>query len=55
MVARVAIKEREQDTARRGVNDLVNVWDREGVLRAVSIKISVIHIHPPFVIILFQS
>jgi hypothetical protein len=55
MVARVAIKEREQDAASRGVNDLVDAWGREGVLWAVSVEISVIHTHPPFIIILFQN
>jgi hypothetical protein len=31
MVARVAIKEREQDAASHGVNDLIDAWEREGV------------------------
>jgi hypothetical protein len=54
MVARVAVKEGEQDTASRRVDDLVNAWEREGVLRAVFIEISIIHTHPPSIVILFQ-
>jgi hypothetical protein len=55
MVARVAIMETEQDVASHGVNDLVDAWKCKGVLRAVSVKISVIHTHPPFIIIIFQN
>jgi hypothetical protein len=55
MVTRVAIKEREHDDARRRVNDLVDAWEREGILRAVFVEINVIHTHPPFIIILFQN
>jgi hypothetical protein len=55
VVARVAVKEREQDTASRRVDDLVDVWEREGILRAVFVEISIIHTHPPFNIILFQN
>jgi hypothetical protein len=54
MIARVAIKEREQDTASRGFDDLIDVWAREGVLQAVFIEISIIHTDPPFIIILFH-
>jgi hypothetical protein len=32
---------------------LVDAWEREGFLRAVLIEISIIHTHPPFIIILF--
>jgi hypothetical protein len=53
MIARVAVKEGEQDAASRGVDDLVDAWEREGVLRAVLIEISIIHAHPPFIINLF--
>jgi hypothetical protein len=48
MVTCVAIEEKEQDAASRRVNDLVNAWEREGILRAVFVEISVIHTHPPF-------
>jgi hypothetical protein len=43
VVARVAIEEGEQDAASRRVDDLVDAWEREGVLRAVFIEISIIH------------
>jgi hypothetical protein len=53
MIARLAVEKGEQDVASHGVDDLINAWEREGVLRAVFIKISIIHTHPPFIIILF--
>jgi hypothetical protein len=34
---------------------LVDAWEREGVLRAVFIEISIIHSHLPLIIILFQD
>jgi hypothetical protein len=55
MIARVAVEEGEQDAASRGVDDLIDAWEREGVLRAVFIEISIIHTHPPFIIIPFQD
>jgi hypothetical protein len=55
IVARVAVEEGEQDATSRRVDDLVDVWEREGVIRAVFIKISIIHTYPPFIIILFQD
>jgi hypothetical protein len=54
MIARVAVEEGKQDAASRGVDDLVDVWEREGVIRAVFVEISIINTHPPFIIILFQ-
>jgi hypothetical protein len=54
MIAQVAVEEREQNTASRGVDDLVDAWKCEGVLRAVFIEVSIIHTHPPFIIILFE-
>jgi hypothetical protein len=54
MIARVVVEEGEQDAASRRVDDLVDAWERERVLRAVFIEISIIHTHPPFIIILFQ-
>jgi hypothetical protein len=53
MVARVAVEKGEQDATSRRVDDLIDAWEREGVLRAVFIEISIIHTHPPFIIILF--
>jgi hypothetical protein len=52
MVARVAIKKGEHDTIDRGVHDLLNAWEPEGILQAVLVEISIIHTHPPFIIIL---
>jgi hypothetical protein len=54
IIARVAVEEGEQDATSRRVNDLVDAWEREGVLWAVFIEISIIHTHPPFIIVLFQ-
>jgi hypothetical protein len=53
MLTQVAIKEREQEAASHRVNDLVDVWECEGILRAIFVEISVIQRHPPFIIILF--
>jgi hypothetical protein len=55
VVARVAVEEGEQDAANRRVDDLIDAWEREGVLRVVFIEISIIHTHPPFIIIIFQD
>jgi hypothetical protein len=54
MIARVAVEEGEQDATSRGVDDLIDAWEREGVLGAVFIEISIIHTHPPFIVILFE-
>jgi hypothetical protein len=54
MIARVAVEKGEQDAASRRVDDLVDASELEGVLRAVFIEISIVHTHPPFIIILFQ-
>jgi hypothetical protein len=54
MVARVAAEEGEQHGAGRGVDNLVDAWEHEGVLRTVFIKISIIHTHPSFIVILFS-
>jgi hypothetical protein len=55
VVTRVAVEEGEQDAASRRVDDLVNAWERKGILQAVFVEISIIHTHPPFIIILFQD
>jgi hypothetical protein len=55
MVARVAIKEGEEDAASCGIDDLVDVWEREGILRTMPIEISIIHTHPSFTVILFKT
>jgi hypothetical protein len=54
MAARVAVEEGEQDAAGHCVDDLVDAWKSEGVLQALFIKISIIHTHPPFIVIIFQ-
>jgi hypothetical protein len=54
MVARVVVEEGEQDAAIRRVDDLVDVWEHEGVLQAMFIEISIIHTHPPLIVILFS-
>jgi hypothetical protein len=55
IAARVAIKEGEQVVAGRGVDDLVDAWELEGILWAMLVEISRIHTRPPFIIILFQN
>jgi hypothetical protein len=55
MVAREAIKEEEQYTASCGVDNLVDPWEPEGILRVVLVEISIIHTHPSFIVILFQN
>jgi hypothetical protein len=50
---RLLVEEGEQDAASRRVDYLVDAWEREVVLRSVFIKISIIHTHPPFIVILF--
>jgi hypothetical protein len=54
MITRVAVEEGEQDAASCRVDNLVDAWKREGVLRAVFLEISIIHTYPPFIIILVQ-
>jgi hypothetical protein len=55
VITQVAVEQGEQDAASCRVGDLVDVWEREGILRAVFVEISVIHTHPPFIVILFQN
>jgi hypothetical protein len=45
----------QKDAASRRVDDLVDAWEHEGILRAVFVESSIIHTHPPFIIILFQD
>ena len=51
VVAQVTIKEGEQGAADNRVNDLVDAWEPEGILLAVLIEISIIHTHPPYIIL----
>jgi hypothetical protein len=55
MVARVAIKERQQDVASCRVDDLVDAWEREAILRVVSFEISIIYTHSSFIIVIFKN
>jgi hypothetical protein len=55
VVTRVAVVEGEQDAASHRVDYLVDAWEHEGILHAVLVQISIIHTHPPFIIILFQD
>jgi hypothetical protein len=55
MVAQVAIKEGEQDTAGCRVDDLVDARECERVLRVVPIEIGVVNTHPPFIIVLYRN
>jgi hypothetical protein len=55
VVLRVAVEEAEQVTARRGVDDLVNLRQPEGVLGAMFVEISVVDAHPPLVRVLLAG
>jgi hypothetical protein len=52
VVPGVAVEEAEQVAARRGVNDLVNPRQPEGVLGAVFVEIGVVDAHPPLIRVL---
>jgi hypothetical protein len=55
VVPGVEIEEEEQVAARRGVDDLVNLRQPEGVLVAVFVEISVVYTHPQLVRVLFAD
>jgi hypothetical protein len=55
MVTQLAVEKGEQDAANRRIDDLVDAWEHERILRLVFVEISIIHAHPPFIIILFQD
>jgi hypothetical protein len=55
VVPGVAVEEAEQVTARRGVDDLVNLRQPEGVLGAVFVEIGVVDAHPPHVRVLLAD
>jgi hypothetical protein len=55
VVPGVAVEEEEQVTARRGVHDLVNSQQPEGVLGATFVEIGVVDAHPPLVRILLMD
>jgi hypothetical protein len=52
VVPGVAVEEAEQVAARRGVDDLINPRQLEGVLGAVFVEVSVVEAHPPLVRVL---
>jgi hypothetical protein len=52
VVPGVAVEEADQVTARRGVDDLINSRQLEGVLGVVFVEIGVVDAHPPLVRVL---
>jgi hypothetical protein len=52
VVPGVAVEEAEQVTALRGVDDLVNPRQPEGVLGAVLVEVGVVDAHPPLIRVL---
>jgi hypothetical protein len=55
VVPGVAVEEAEQVAARRGVDDLVNPRQPEGVLGAVLVEVGVVDTHPPLVQVLLAD
>jgi hypothetical protein len=55
VVPGVAVEEAEQVTARRGVDDLINPRQPEGVLGAVFVEVGVVDAHPPLVRVLLAN
>jgi hypothetical protein len=55
VVSRVAVEEAEQVTTRRGIDDLINPWQLEGVIGAVFVEIRVVDAHPPLVRVLLAD
>jgi hypothetical protein len=49
VVPGVAVEEADQVTARRGVDDLIYLWQPEEVLGAVLVEVGVVDAHPPLV------
>jgi hypothetical protein len=55
VVPGVAVEEAEQVAARRGVDDLIYLWQPEGVLGAVLVEVGVVDAHPPLVRVLLAD
>jgi hypothetical protein len=55
VVPGVAVEEAEQVAARRGVDDLINPRQPEGVLGAVFVEIGVVNTYPPLVRVLLAD
>ena len=49
VVPRVVVKEAEESATRRGVDDLINPRQPEGVLGAMLVEIRVVNTHPPLI------
>jgi hypothetical protein len=55
VVPGVAVEEVEQVAAPRGVDDLINPRQPEGVLGAVLVEVSVVDAHPPLIRVLLED
>jgi hypothetical protein len=55
VVPGVVVEEAEQVAARRGVDDLVNLRQPEGVLGAVLVEVGVVDAHPPLIRVLLAD
>jgi hypothetical protein len=55
VVPGVAVEEAEQVVARRGVDDLINPRQPEGVLRIVLVEVGVVDAYPPLVRVLLAD
>jgi hypothetical protein len=55
VVPRLAVKEGEQVTAHRGVDDLINPWQSYGVHGAVLVEVGIVDAHPPLVCVLLAD
>jgi hypothetical protein len=54
VVPGVAVEEAEQVAAHRGVDDLINPWQPEGVFGVVLIEVSVVDAHSPLACVLLM-
>jgi hypothetical protein len=55
LVPRVAVEEAEQIAAHRGVDDLIYLWQPEGILGAVLVEVGVVDAHPPLIRVLLAD
>jgi hypothetical protein len=51
VISRIAIKEAEEYTTRRRIDNLINARQPEVILRAMLVEIDVINAHSPFIIL----
>ena len=54
VIALIAIKE-GKDAAGCRVDDLVDAWEAEGILRVVLVEICVIKTHTPFIVVFLED